>query len=298
MWYRWSLRAKIVGLTVGVVLPIMAGTTALAVRLSRTALEDDIRSSGLALARELAASAASYTGKGEEAALKQEIGSVLGRGSLVRDATVYAVGPRGLVGYSYLGEKTSGMHPGRASQEGGRNTRGDPKMREGKVWLALLAAGALTLGAGVTLAATGQKAPEAAKTPAVSSTPVAPGTPEAKETKAGQQAEKAQALHGKGEKETALDRFVRGEVTAVEPTAKTLTVKALRGKAPATVGVEVPDTATITQGKATKTLADLQVGDRVWMKYDRMRDKLVADQIRILKPGKSASKSASQKKSS
>jgi hypothetical protein len=49
MWNKWSLRAKIVGLTVAVVLPIMAATTALTVRLSRTALEDDIGRSGLAL---------------------------------------------------------------------------------------------------------------------------------------------------------------------------------------------------------------------------------------------------------
>ncbi|HXZ43912.1 MAG TPA: HAMP domain-containing sensor histidine kinase, partial [archaeon] len=96
MWYRWSLRAKIVGLTVGVVLPIMAGTTALAVRLYRSTLEDDIRNSGLALARELAASAASRTGTSGEAALQRELGSVLGRGSLVRDAAVYAVGRQGL----------------------------------------------------------------------------------------------------------------------------------------------------------------------------------------------------------
>ena len=96
MWHRWGLRTKIVGLTVGVVLPIMAATTTLAVRLYRSTLEDDIRNSGLALARELAASAASRTGTGGEAALQREIGSVLGRGSLVRGAAVYAVGRPGL----------------------------------------------------------------------------------------------------------------------------------------------------------------------------------------------------------
>ena len=103
MWQRWSLRAKILGVTVGVVLPIMAGTTALAVRLSRTALQDDIRSSGLTLARELAASDASLKGTGGEAALQQEVRSILGRGSLVRDAVVYAVGGRGLTVRAYGG---------------------------------------------------------------------------------------------------------------------------------------------------------------------------------------------------
>jgi len=97
MWHEWSLRAKIVGLTVGVVLPVMAMTTALTVRLSRNALEDDLRTSGLALARELAASAVERHGAERETLLQREIGSVAGRGGLVRDVAIYAVGSVGLV---------------------------------------------------------------------------------------------------------------------------------------------------------------------------------------------------------
>lgn len=171
-------------------------------------------------------------------------------------------------------------------------------MRGAKVVMAMLAAGALALGAGVTLAATGEsKTPEPPKTPAVSKAPATAAEQEAKETKAVQQGEKARAAREGKEKETAVDRIVRGEVTAVETTAKTLTVKAMRGKEAETIGVDVPDTARITQGKATKTLADIKVGDRVWMKYDRMSDKLVADQIRILKSTPMAAKSESSKKS-
>ena len=96
MWHEWSLRAKIVGLTVGVVLPVMATATALAVRLSRNALEDDLRTSGLALARELAASAVAYHGTENDALLQQEIRSMAGRGGPVRDVAVYAVTPAGL----------------------------------------------------------------------------------------------------------------------------------------------------------------------------------------------------------
>lgn len=145
-------------------------------------------------------------------------------------------------------------------------------MRGAKVLMALLAAGALAMGAGVTLAgAAEQKAPESAKTTATSK---------------------------QGKKEAAVDRIVRGEVLAVETNAKTLTVKAMRGKEEETVGVEVPQTAKITQGKAVKTLADIKVGDRVWMKYDRMTNKLVADQIRILHPGKMAGKAVSKGKTS
>ena len=86
----------------------------------------------------------------------------------------------------------------------------------------------------------------------------------------------------------AADRIVRGEVTAVETTAKTLTVKTMRNKKEDIIGVEVPDTVKITEGKAAKTLADIKVGDRVWMKYDRMSNKLVADEIHILPPQKTA----------
>jgi two-component system, NtrC family, sensor kinase len=96
MWQEWSLRAKIVGLTVGVVLPIMAMTTVLTIRLSRNALEDDLRQSGLALARELAASAVERRGVDGETLLQREIGSLAGRGGLVRDVAIYVVGPTGL----------------------------------------------------------------------------------------------------------------------------------------------------------------------------------------------------------
>ena len=172
-------------------------------------------------------------------------------------------------------------------------------MRRVNVVVAMLTVGALALGAGVSLAATGaSKAPEASKASAVSNAPATPANQEAKETKVVQQSDKAQATRQKGEKEVGVDRIVRGEVTAVEPTAKTLTIKFMRGKEAQTIGVEVPETAKIMQGKAAKTLGDIKIGDRVRMKYDRTNDKLVADQIRILRPGKMASKSASSGKSS
>jgi sRNA-binding protein len=173
-------------------------------------------------------------------------------------------------------------------------------MRGGKMLMAMLTAGSLTLGAGLALGATGEsKAPEASKTPAVTTAPATQVEKEAKETKAEQQAEKARATQKKGEKEVAADRIVRGEVTAVEISAKTLTIKRMKGKEAETIGVEVPDTAKITEGKATKTLADIKVGDHVWVKYDRMSNKLEADHIRILKLKSAfkAVKSESSKKS-
>ena len=154
-------------------------------------------------------------------------------------------------------------------------------MRGVKMLVAMLSIGSLTLGAGLALAATTEtKAPEMGKAPAVTAAPAAK-----METAA------------KGEKEVGPDRTVRGEVTAVEIPGKTLTVKTMKGKKAETVGVEIPETAKITEGKATKTLADIKVGDRVWMKYDRMTDKLVADQVRVLKPTHKAAKMESPKKS-
>ena len=150
------------------------------------------------------------------------------------------------------------------------------KMREAKVLMAMLAAGALALGAGISLAATGEtKTPEASNTPAVSNTPTTSGTHEGKEMKA-----------------------VRGQVMAVDPSAKTLSVKPTHGKEAKEIGVEVPDTVKIMQGKATKTLAEVKVGDRIYLQYDQMGNKLVADQIHILRPGNSASKSIGKSKSS
>ena len=166
-----------------------------------------------------------------------------------------------------------------------------------KVVIGVWTAGSLALAAGLALAATTEtKTPEAAKAPAVSA-PAAPakasGEKEATETKAEQKAEKAQVAKEKGEKEVTADRTVRSKVMAVETAAKTLTVKTMRNKKEDIIGVQVPDAVKITQGKAAKTLADIKVGDHVWMKYDRMSDKLVADTIHILPPQKTAPKKKS-----
>ena len=56
MWYEWDLRTKIVMVSMGVVLSVVALITILTIRMSRQAIEEDLRTSGLSLARELAAS--------------------------------------------------------------------------------------------------------------------------------------------------------------------------------------------------------------------------------------------------
>ena len=128
-------------------------------------------------------------------------------------------------------------------------------MRGVKVFMAVMAGAALAFGAGIALAANeAPKAPEASKS--------------------------ATATEGG---KASIHRL-RGEVTAVEPGARTMTVKAMQNKQEQTVGVDVTDKTVIRQGKAHKTLGDIKVRDRVWMKYERTGDKLVAEAIHILKP--------------
>ena len=144
------------------------------------------------------------------------------------------------------------------------------KMRETKMLMAMLAAGTLALGAGTSLAATGgTKTPEASNTPAVSNAPAMSDTHEGKEMKATQ-----------------------GQVTAVDPSGRTLSLKPTHGKEAKEIVVEVPNTVKIMQGKATKNLAEVKVGDRISMQYDQMGNKLVADHIRILRAGNTASESS------
>ncbi|HEY7675520.1 MAG TPA: ATP-binding protein [Candidatus Methylomirabilis sp.] len=104
MWRGWNLRIKIVVLTMGVVLPVMAAATALTVRMSRGALEEDLRNTGLTLARELATTAAAGRTAAEEADLRREINSLFGKRTVVRDAAVYAVRPEGLEARARGGE--------------------------------------------------------------------------------------------------------------------------------------------------------------------------------------------------
>jgi len=82
---------------------------------------------------------------------------------------------------------------------------------------------------------------------------------------------------------------VKGEVTAVEPTAKTLTVKAMQGKETMDVGATITDKTAIREGKTTKTLGDIKVGDHVTMTYEKTGTGMVAHAIHI-QPAKTTAK--------
>ena len=135
-------------------------------------------------------------------------------------------------------------------------------MRNPERVLAFVVAASLALGGGVAFASSNTSKTSAGNTPSVT----------------------------KAEKKSEVRR-VRGEVTAVEPGAKTMVVKAMEGSKSLDIGVDITDKTIIREGKATKTLADLKIGDRVRLKYEKTADKLVADDIRILKPTSVAAKS-------
>jgi len=165
-------------------------------------------------------------------------------------------------------------------------------MRTPLVILALITAGTLALGVGTALAASsGGSATEGAKAPVAAAPGPAAKTPavkteEAKESKAIQRTEQArESREEKGEKEGAADRVAEGVVTHVEPQAvpPTLVMKTMTGKDALIVGVDVPATTIIREGKAAKKLEDIKVGDRVRMRWDRLDNQLVADRIHILK---------------
>ncbi len=171
-------------------------------------------------------------------------------------------------------------------------------MRSMKWAVTLLAAGTLTLGSGVAFAAesttstpakpaTPAVAPAKPATPAVAKAKAMGPTAEVRESKAQQQREvQAETSEAKGQRgrEVAADRMYDGVVTHVDTTAhpNTLVMNTMLNKQVLTVGVDVLPSTKIIQGGATKTLADISKGDRIWMQWDRTTNHLVADQIRIL----------------
>ncbi len=136
----------------------------------------------------------------------------------------------------------------------------------------LAVVGLLGLGAGVA-SAQEYKAPEAGQAPM-----------------AAQPAAKSPSkTASKAAKESEHYLSARGELTAVDSTATppTVTLKVVKGKASKTMTIEVPSSAKILEGKTTKAMSDLTVGERVRVNYDRSQGKLEADQIHILKAAKS-----------
>jgi hypothetical protein len=80
----------------------------------------------------------------------------------------------------------------------------------------------------------------------------------------------------------AVVRTVSGTVTAVVPEANTLVVAVPKGKTDTlVVGASVTDQTVIKEEKMKKRLADLKVGDRVWMRFERVDSGDIAQLILI-----------------
>lgn len=80
-------------------------------------------------------------------------------------------------------------------------------------------------------------------------------------------------------------RVATGTVTAVTPGSRTLVVESRLGDKPWTLGVEVPKGLAVTAGEKTKKLEDLRTGERVRLRWNREKDRLVAESIDLLAAG-------------
>lgn len=89
-------------------------------------------------------------------------------------------------------------------------------------------------------------------------------------------AEKKEAAPAE-KKAPAKVKQVTGEVTAVDATAKTLTVKGKAGD----VALTADDKTTVKIGKEKKALGDIKVGDKVTVRYAEMDGKNVAKSITV-----------------
>jgi Cu/Ag efflux protein CusF len=70
---------------------------------------------------------------------------------------------------------------------------------------------------------------------------------------------------------------VKGEVTAVDPAANSITIKSKKQE----VQLTVTDKTKVMIGKEKKSLADVKVGDAAVAKYKKEKDKNVATSINV-----------------
>lgn len=84
------------------------------------------------------------------------------------------------------------------------------------------------------------------------------------------------------EKQPQVNRL-NGEIASIDHTAKTITVKSKRNGKEITVAAVVDDHTGIRDGKITKSLADLKVGERVRIYYEHQEKQDLARNI-LLQP--------------
>jgi hypothetical protein len=87
------------------------------------------------------------------------------------------------------------------------------------------------------------------------------------------------------EKQAQVNRL-NGEIAFIDQTAKTVTVKAKRDGKEITVAALVDDHTGIRDGRSTKSLADLKVGERVRIYYEHQEKRDLARNILLQPSGK------------
>jgi len=82
------------------------------------------------------------------------------------------------------------------------------------------------------------------------------------------------------EKHTEMNKL-NGEITSIDRAKKMVTVKTKRNGKEITVAAQLDDRTAIMDGRNSKSLADLKVGERVRMYYERQDNRELARNILV-----------------
>ena len=82
------------------------------------------------------------------------------------------------------------------------------------------------------------------------------------------------------EKHTEMNKL-NGEIASIDRAKKMVTVKAKRNGKEITVAAQLDDRTTIMAGRNSQSLADLKVGERVRMYYERQDNRELARNILV-----------------
>ncbi len=83
---------------------------------------------------------------------------------------------------------------------------------------------------------------------------------------------------------TALPSEMVGEVSEIEPMAKSLVIHSnsrVKGAQELNIRVGVTDKTSIKEDKELKRFGDMRIGDKIWVKCERRGDSLIAESIII-----------------
>lgn len=79
-------------------------------------------------------------------------------------------------------------------------------------------------------------------------------------------------------------RTIQGRVITMDPSAISIQVRGMEDTGRGSVRLGITDQTAVRQGMERRSLAAVQVGEEVFVRYDRKGDRWVADNINILEP--------------